>query len=146
MKRTTPLRNAIEALWSDDEAQVTAALDYLHNAAIDNVDLRTAQPALIGLLVHPSLAVRKKALGVIEYRAAMGADSGMSVPMLVTLQYDSDPELRQLARRALCDANDAGSGGSSPASAPSSGSNADSARACAGSSRPRSPDCGRRAR
>ena len=106
VKRSTPLKKAIEALWSDDETQVTAGLNYLKDVVLDNVDLRSAQPALIGLLVHPSLEVRRKTLGIIEYRASMGADSGMSVPTLVSLQYDSDPELRQLARRAMREAND----------------------------------------
>jgi len=106
MKRAAPLRKAIEALWSDDEKQVTAGLAYLKDVGIDNADLRSAQPALIGLLMHPSLEIRRKTLGILEYRAAMGADSGMSVPMLVRLQYDSDPELRQLARSAMREAND----------------------------------------
>lgn len=106
MKRAAPLKKAIEALWSDDEKQVTAGLDYLKDVGIDNADLRTAQPALIGLLVHPSLEIRRKTLAILEYRAAMGADSGMSVPMLVSLQYDADPELRQLARSTMRAANE----------------------------------------
>lgn len=63
--------------------------------------LRTAQPAVVVCLADPNPAVRQRAIETCEYRADMGADLGLAVPMLLTLRGDPDAEIRELVERAL---------------------------------------------
>ena len=101
MKRSAELKDAIAALWSSAVEEQLAALSTLASLGIDMVDLRTAQPALTVLLTHPVVEVRLAALRIVEQRGDMGADIGMAVPNLLSLQNDEHPEVRELARRSL---------------------------------------------
>ena len=105
MKRPAALRNAIVQLWSDDRTERLAALRSLHSLAVDMGDIRSAQPRLVACLVDESAEVREAALDILEYRADMGADIGIAVPQLLTMQHDPDPETRRKVRLALHCAN-----------------------------------------
>jgi tetratricopeptide (TPR) repeat protein len=106
MKRPVALKHALLALRSPLGATREAALDtILALATVNMVDVRSAQPALVLLLARGSAAEQRKALQIFEYRADMGADVGIAVPVLLRLQRDADARTRSLAQRALKYAN-----------------------------------------
>jgi hypothetical protein len=53
------------------------------------------------LLKDPDPRVKKVALLAVEYRAELGADIGMAVPMLDFLLDDDEEEIREIAWRAI---------------------------------------------
>lgn len=102
MKRPAALRNALARLWSKDGAERLAALTSINEMTrFEMVDVRTAQPGVVVCLSDELPEVRLMALHICEYRADMGADIGMAVPTLLTMQQHADPEVRHLVRRAL---------------------------------------------
>jgi tetratricopeptide (TPR) repeat protein len=106
MKRPAALRNALLSLRSPVAATREAALDAISALArLDMVDVRSAQPALVLLLARGSAAEQQRALQIFEYRADMGADVGIAVPVLLRLQREADARTRSLAQRALRYAN-----------------------------------------
>lgn len=106
MKRPAALRNALLSLRSPVAATREAALDAISALArLEMVDVRSAQPALVLLLAGGSAAEQQRALQIFEYRADMGADVGIAVPVLLRLQRDADAQTRSLAQRALEYAN-----------------------------------------
>jgi hypothetical protein len=106
MKRPAALRQAIVDLWSNDTATRLHALASLDSLGLEMVDIRTAQPAIVACLNHPDIEVRRAAMEIIAYRADMGMDVGMSVPRLLELRHDPDPDIQSMARRALGYANE----------------------------------------
>lgn len=105
-KRPAALRAAIPRLWSAAAEERLAALSQLYEmASLEMVDIRTAQPGVVVCLADDDLAVRRRAIDICEWRADMGADIGLAVPALLTMQDDPDPETRALVRRALHHAN-----------------------------------------
>ena len=101
MKSPAKLRTAIAALWSDDEQARAAAAGHLAGMAIDVVDIRAAQPALIVALADASVVVRRAAAYATSLRADSGADVGMAVPALLAHAEEPDAETRKNIWRAL---------------------------------------------
>jgi hypothetical protein len=105
MKRPAALRDAIAGLWSADAAVRAKSGRALCGLAIDMVDIRSAQPALVWAMGDPDPAVRQAAVDATEMRADLGCDVGLAVPALVGLSADPDVELRRRVWRALRYAN-----------------------------------------
>src|SRR5690349_13715181 len=101
MKRPAALKDAIVGLWSEDAAGRLAAARALTGLAIDLVDIRSAQPALVFAMADPDPAVRRAAIEATEARADMGCDIGLAVPMLIERAADPDVAVRRLVWRAL---------------------------------------------
>lgn len=106
MKRPVELTNTVAALWSEDARVREAACRTLVGMAVDNVDTRSAQPALVWLMGDPDPAVRLAAVQATEMRADLGCDIGLAVPALLELASDDHDELRACVWRALRYANE----------------------------------------
>lgn len=98
---TTDLTKMLAELWSEDARVREAACDALVGLAVDNVDLRRAQPALVWLMRDPDPRVRLAAVRVTEMRADLGCDVGLAVPALIELASDDDDDLRACVWRTL---------------------------------------------
>lgn len=101
MNRAEKMKAAVAELWSEDaDAQCKAAAD-LYKWVSEMEDIRAAQPALTMCLLNADQAVKRAALKTVEYRAELGADIGMAVPALESLLEDPEPEIQDMAWRAL---------------------------------------------
>jgi len=106
MTRPAELTKTISGLWSEDANVREATCDVLVGMAIENVDIRSAQPALVWLMGDPEPAVRLAAVRATEMRAELGCDVGLAVPALIELASDESDELRACVWRALRYANE----------------------------------------